>query len=1060
MSLSETPPKASPCDLADPLSCSSPVSSELHCGYCKLPFDEKFVRALDGTFHWECFVCLDCHEPVASKFFPIDAIDGSQQPLCERDYFRRLKLVCDNCGDALRGSYITAVGKKFHMDHFSCSVCSVLFGPDDSYYEHENNVYCHEHYSNQFAIKCSGCQSAILKQFVEINRNSIDEHWHPECYMVHKFWNVKLAQPADAQNIGDQQISGRNVQNGMEEKVYRIWTVLSAFEESAAACISDMLLHVSVGSYLDGVKKADNFITHVEVLFGAIDDLLDQYHYQAEEELHHEREAKMLCKKIASFFALLSHTQETGTRRPGFTQELLTLVTGLAHYLKLLIRIGLTGALRLERMQEPDPMSIGRFLCHLMELANKQRGSPMTPERPTPSDLCQSCGTICEDQCFKSDNNLWHDGCFECSKCKVLLRDEYADAFLHTSRLTLMCKQCIVNTDGYKQGFELVTPLQQYSFLLRTSLRHLYGILSVYDNPVTQQVNGGAQTVQTKETPPGINSTGARTTSLVNTENPLEKINLGDIKRLKSNRAKSRLTDSHRVAKRSTLLETPSPNAAYVNNQPHEASSRKNEQWNETSNTAAHMEDVTYVQLQRLGKEDALTLEDIPELVAAQQHHMDIAQNPTPRQRARQQANTAETRSRYFTELSALEHFMVKHISVLHLEEMLREHFTMEELVDLIDDNKNSTLWGKFFTSFKTGGVKKAPRTKEGTFGVPLDILIEKNGVESNFGMGSTSVRIPTFIDDSISAMRQMDMSIEGIFRKNGNIRRLKDTAEEIDRNPNGIQLINETPVQVAALTKKFLRELPDPLLTFKLYRLFIIAQSKITKPQEDRRRALHLICCLLPKVNRDTMEVLFLFMKWVATFSHVDEEAGSKMDLMNLATVLAPNILYPKSKDPAKEESFPAIEAVHMLLQYQEEFCTVPEDFVPMLQKLSYTECDRELNAKDILKKCQTVMVPRRQQSAGGGMPPLPRQHSSPAAVMSHGSTKPAPPSPSPPLTQSSLYYLSSSPVDMNHPNSSPLNSTLNYHHPIQPHSFPMQRMASQPNNSQNQLLVNHASH
>ncbi|KAL0087300.1 hypothetical protein J3Q64DRAFT_1623072, partial [Phycomyces blakesleeanus] len=152
------------------------------CGYCQLPFDGKFVRALNGTFHWECFVCLDCHEPVASKFFPIDAIDGSQHPLCERDYFRRLKLVCDNCGDALRGSYITAVGKKFHMDHFSCSVCSVLFGPDDSYYEHENNVYCHEHYSSQFAIKCSGCQSAILKQFVEINRNSIDEHWHPECY--------------------------------------------------------------------------------------------------------------------------------------------------------------------------------------------------------------------------------------------------------------------------------------------------------------------------------------------------------------------------------------------------------------------------------------------------------------------------------------------------------------------------------------------------------------------------------------------------------------------------------------------------------------------------------------------------------------------------------------------------------------------------------------------------------------------------------------------------------------------------------------------------------------
>jgi hypothetical protein len=75
--------------------------------------------------------------------------------------------------------------------------------------------------------------------------------------------------------------------------------------------------------------------------------------------------------------------------------------------------------------------------------------------------------------------------------------------------------------------------------------------------------------------------------------------------------------------------------------------------------------------------------------------------------------------------------------------------------------------------------------------------------------------------------MKQMDMSIEGIFRKNGNIRRLKELSEEIDRNPNAVQLLDEQPIQVAALIKKFLRELPEPLLTFKLHKLFITAQSK-----------------------------------------------------------------------------------------------------------------------------------------------------------------------------------------------------------------------------------------
>lgn len=36
-------------------------------------------------------------------------------------------------------------------------------------------------------------------------------------------------------------------------------------------------------------------------------------------------------------------------RKLGVTQELLSLVTGLAHYLKLLIRISLQGALKLVR---------------------------------------------------------------------------------------------------------------------------------------------------------------------------------------------------------------------------------------------------------------------------------------------------------------------------------------------------------------------------------------------------------------------------------------------------------------------------------------------------------------------------------------------------------------------------------------------------------------------------------------------------------------------------------------------------------------------------------------
>jgi len=81
---------------------------------------------------------------------------------------------------------IITIDKKYHVEHFTCSVCPTLFGPQDSYYEHEGDVFCHLHYSTRFATKCAGCNTAILKQFVEINRNNRDECWHPECYMINK----------------------------------------------------------------------------------------------------------------------------------------------------------------------------------------------------------------------------------------------------------------------------------------------------------------------------------------------------------------------------------------------------------------------------------------------------------------------------------------------------------------------------------------------------------------------------------------------------------------------------------------------------------------------------------------------------------------------------------------------------------------------------------------------------------------------------------------------------------------------------------------------------------
>ncbi|CAA7267418.1 unnamed protein product [Cyclocybe aegerita] len=1081
--------------------------SSTSCSACGKPMQGPFVRALGAVFHLNCFKCMDCGEVVASKFFPIDGPNGRQSPLCERDYFRRLNLICAKCGMALRGSYITACNKKFHVEHFTCSLCSTLFGPQDSYYEHDGDVYCHFHYSTRFATKCAGCNSAILKQFVEINRNMRDECWHPECYMINKFWNVKVStrRPTSIEGNTEEPAyveeehretpgSLKEKQVRMEQQVYRIWTVLSAFEESSAACISDMLRQVSNGAYLDAIRMAEKFILHVEVLFGTIDDL--EFHFASlnMKGMSHVREARMLCRKTVELFTLLSHTQETGARRMGMTQELLALVTGLAHYLKILIRIALTGALKLEREQSVrDAMTSFLDKLHLLAV---QGGNPaakrmikgsngealtvnpsanfgtqgvtygfrsLAPENAgespfaqsqgvvskvssnPPSDLCVRCNLTVEEDCVRLGTyQRWHSHCVQCAHCgKVaavpVLKEQSSksgdekdtskeggtnrgdqppklstarrppakvDLFVYdpesrkdTSSFGEV-PQLIFCTEhahpGCRGGFQAVQRLEQYAFLLNVALRRLYLLLK------KQGVVPMSPVSSDPSTPTG--SDPYRSSA--------------DIMRMKSVHLDRKLSATARLPKRSTIVESPAGRSVHPSDLPRQyepgahpsyhqnthvqqgqqgqqgqmpytggyANQSPQPQYQQSSNTPPSQHSTPRANAGRLlpppepqgqalrpslarsntnantevmivddsapnspaggaeeaassipKRDDALTLADIPQWV-------EVAQA-----REQQRSLPRENATPYIAQLSPLELAIVKHCAVLALTRSpLKDNFDLDEILEMVEIKK-SGFWNKLFKGDKKNVKKK------GVFGVPLELLVEREGSDSLLGATRATLRVPSFIDDVISAMRQMDMSVEGIFRKNGNIRRLRDLTDAIDRDPSTVDLSLDNPVQLAALLKKFLREMPDPLMTFKLHRLFCASQS--LPSEEDRRRYLHLISLLLPKSHRDTMEVLFVFLKWVASFAHMDAETGSKMDLGNLATVIAPSIIYARGRDAARDETFSGVRVITSLLEDQDEYFTVPAEFLSILHDQEYFANSLDLPSKEFMKKCDTYM-------------------------------------------------------------------------------------------------------
>jgi galactose-1-phosphate uridylyltransferase len=93
---------------------------------------------------------------------------------------------------------------------------------------------------------------------------------------------------------------------------------------------------------------------------------------------------------------------------------------------------------------------------------------------------------------------------------------------------------------------------------------------------------------------------------------------------------------------------------------------------------------------------------------------------------------------------------------------------------------------------------------------------------------------------------------------------------------------------------------------------------------EEQRKKVLHLVLCLLPKAHRDTMEILFCFLNWVSSFHTVDEESGNKMDTWNIATVMAPNILRESNEKEMKSVDQGAVKVVFDLIENNDEFSEV----------------------------------------------------------------------------------------------------------------------------------------
>ncbi|VDN02484.1 unnamed protein product [Thelazia callipaeda] len=155
---------------------------------------------------------------------------------------------------------------------------------------------------------------------------------------------------------------------------------------------------------------------------------------------------------------------------------------------------------------------------------------------------------------------------------------------------------------------------------------------------------------------------------------------------------------------------------------------------------------------------------------------------------------------------------------------------------------------------------------------------------------------VPLIIRLCVKVVESHGMDTVGIYRIPGNTAAVNALKETLNGELTEIDLAdpkwNDVNV-VSSLLKMFLRKLPEPLLTDKLYPFFIDA-NRITS-HAQRLRKLRNLVHKLPLAHYETLKYLMGHLKEVVAHSDIN-----KMETRNLALMFGPSIVRPSDDNMA----------------------------------------------------------------------------------------------------------------------------------------------------------------
>ncbi|XP_062448410.1 rho GTPase-activating protein 8 isoform X2 [Rhea pennata] len=265
-----------------------------------------------------------------------------------------------------------------------------------------------------------------------------------------------------------------------------------------------------------------------------------------------------------------------------------------------------------------------------------------------------------------------------------------------------------------------------------------------------------------------------------------------------------------------------------------------------------------------------------------------------------------------------ISHKFGKKVTYLNYLSDLRDHLKYDQLnipqeVIRHDENLRGKQKGKLPPVMKIPPPRPPLPTQQ--FGVSLQYIKDKNEGEL----------IPPVLKQTVSYLKIKGLRVEGLFRRSASIQTIKDV-QKLYNLGKSVNFDDYDDIHIpAVILKTFLRELPEPLLTFECFDHILGITSVESSLRVTRCKQ---IVQGLPEHNYVVLKYLICFLHMVSQESIYNRMTGS-----NLACVFGLNLIWPPKGAASLSALVPLNLFTELLIDFYSNIFnsrTVPGEILP----------------------------------------------------------------------------------------------------------------------------------